>query len=218
MKLFRTIVLGLIVFTTTGALAQNKPFWNEIQDFKKQDSTKMPAAGGIVFVGSSSLRMWKNLESFYQSYKAINRGFGGSNLQQANMYINELVFPYKPRQVVIYSGENDIAEGTSAIETLNRLATFFSNIRNRLPEANIVFISIKESPSRAKFSDATVHANRLIKEYLLNYRNTKYIDVNSKMKTADGKLRPELFLKDMLHMQPAGYEIWIKEITPHLLK
>lgn len=210
--------LVLLLISSVTAFGQNKPFWNEVQQFKKNDSIAMPPKNGIVFVGSSSLRMWKELEDTYKSYKAINRGFGGSDLKQANDYIQELVLDYKPRQVVIYSGENDIAAGVSADDTYERFVTFFTNIRKKLPKANITFISIKLSPSRAKFSDVVLATNASIKAFIEKQKNAGFIDITSKMLDADGNNRPELFQPDMLHMKPPGYAIWTKEITPYLKK
>jgi lysophospholipase L1-like esterase len=209
-----------ILSPSTDLFAQETmpPFWKEIQNFKKQDSLSMPPKGGIVFVGSSSFTRWKDLENVYKKYNAINRGFGGSRITQANFYINDVIFPYEPRQVVIYSGENDLAAGSSAVELLNNFATFFSNIRKKLPNTQITYISMKLSPSRVQYADATIHGNKLIKDFLSHYKNTSFVDINPAMKAKDGSLRPELFVKDMLHMQPVGYDIWIKEITPHLIK
>ncbi|MCX2453105.1 GDSL-type esterase/lipase family protein [Pedobacter sp. PLR] len=199
--------------------AQQKPaFWKEIQDFKHKDSIAMPSKNGILFVGSSSFEKWAALETVFKDYQAINRGFGGSTLAQANYYIADLVYPYQPRQVVIYSGENDIAtDGVTAIETLNRFATFFNNIRLKYPEVPVLYISIKDSPSRTRYAATNAHTNLLIKDYLQHYPNTKFVDVNRKM-LHNNALRPELFLEDMLHMKPEGYAIWIKEIKPFLVK
>lgn len=215
-KLLKTLILFLLVSAT--ATAQNKPFWNDIQKFKRQDSALMPPKKGIVFVGSSSFTMWKDLEKVYKDYNAINRGFGGSTLKDANEYVEEIVLAYKPRQVVIYSGENDIASGTTADETFNRFNTLFDKIRKELPKAKITYISMKQSPSREKFKSELLKANRLIKEYIEKQKKADYVDVNAKMLDGDGNPRPELFLNDMLHMKQAGYDIWIKEITPHLKK
>ncbi len=216
LKLF---IVSCLVGLSTISLAQQKPaFWSDIQKFKAKDSVNAPAKGGILFVGSSSFTMWTDLEQVFKSYGAINRGFGGSNLVQANYYAKDIVFPYAARQIVIYSGENDIADGASAVEVLNRFATFFTNIRNQQPDVPVVYISIKQSPSRAKYGATFVHANALIKEFLNHYEATRFSDVDSKMHAADGKPRPELFKEDMLHMKPAGYQIWIKELAPYLLK
>lgn len=220
MNRFYSFLLLFTVLTSSISLAQDKPaFWKDIQKFKQADSIAMPPKNGIVFVGSSSFTNWKALETVFKDYKAINRGFGGSTLEQANYYIADLVYPYEPRQVVIYSGENDIAsDHTSALETLNRFATFFTNIRNKYPRAAVLYISIKNSPSRTRYAETMTHTNLLIKNYLAHYNNTHFVDVNSKMLDKNKQLRPELFLEDMLHLNPAGYAIWIKEITPYLIK
>lgn len=217
--LFRIFFIVLaFIGVSVQSFAQNKPFWNEIRQFQTQDSTAMPAKNGIVFTGSSSIRMWKDLETVYKNYGVINRGFGGSVIPQANDYINELVFKYKPRQVVIYSGENDIASGASAEQTLANFIAFFNNIRKGIPKTNIAYISMKLSPSRKKFSEEVIRANSMIKDFILKQKNAEYIDIATKMLDASGEMRPELFQNDMLHMKPAGYDIWVKEITPYLKK
>ncbi|MFP5078904.1 GDSL-type esterase/lipase family protein [Pedobacter sp. JCM 36344] len=210
--------LIVMVLISMSAVAQNKPFWNEIKEFEKSDSISMPRSNGIVFIGSSSVRMWSDLEQTFKRYDAINRGFGGSELTNANDYIKELVLVYKPRQVVIYSGENDVASGATSDKTYDRFVTFFTNLRKNLPKANITFISMKLSPSRAKFSKVILTANAKIKEFISGEKNAGYIDITSKMLDSTGANRPELFQPDMLHMKPAGYAIWTKEITPYLKK
>ncbi|MVN91972.1 GDSL-type esterase/lipase family protein [Mucilaginibacter aquatilis] len=216
LKFFFLLALSCI---TTFTIAQQKPaFWNDIQNFKKKDSLNAPAKGGILFIGSSSFTKWTDLEKVYKDYGAINRGFGGSTLVDVNRYVKDIVFPYQARQIIIYCGENDIAGGASAIETLDRFASLFTSIRNNQPDVPLAYISIKQSPSRTKFSSAFLHANALIKEFLTHYKATQFVEVDSKMHNKNGSLRPELFLSDMLHMKQPGYDIWIKEITPHLLK
>lgn len=216
-RLVFSLLMAGLVFQV--AFAQKKPpFWDDIQKFKQKDSISMPASNAVLFVGSSSFTKWVDLENVFKAYNAINRGFGGSTLAQASFYIENLVYPYAPRQVVIYSGENDIAiDQTSAMQTLDRFAIFFTRIRNKFPQAAILYISMKNSPSREKYAETINHANALIKEYLSHYRNTNYVDVNLKM-SYKGKPRPELFVEDMLHMNQSGYAIWTREITPYLLK
>jgi len=212
------LIFALLICLSANSFAQDKPFWKEIQNFKRKDSIAMPKKNGILFVGSSSFTKWTDLEKVFKNYDAINRGFGGSTLAQADYYIEDLVYPYQPRQVVIYSGENDIAtDGVSAQETLNRFASFFTHIRNKFTDIPVIYISIKNSPSRAEYAQTMIHANALIKEYLSHYNKTHFVDVNSKM-LKNGQLRPELFLEDMLHLKPESYGIWVKEITPLLVK
>jgi lysophospholipase L1-like esterase len=224
--MIRSLFLKLFLFTaftfliTGHTYAQDtRPFWNEIQQFKHKDSLNMPPKHGIVFLGSSSVRKWVNAETNFKDYQVINRGFGGSTLAQAIEYLDYLVFPYEPRQVVIYTGENDIAtDKVNAEETFQRCKTLITKIRDRLPNVPVVFLSIKQSPSRVQFTDVVLKANSLIKAYIEELPNAKYLDVNAKMLNEQGGLRPELFEDDMLHMKPEGYAIWEKELTPYLIK
>lgn len=220
MKRFYYLFFFVTVLICAESNAQNKPaFWDDIQQFKHSDSISRPPKNGIVFIGSSSFTNWKELETVFKDYKAINRGFGGSTLAQANYYIADLVYPHEPKQVVIYSGENDIAsDQITALQALDRFGAFFTNVRKRFPNAVVTYISIKNSPSRINYAATMTHANELIKNYLASYKNTSFVDVNSKMLTKNKELRPELFLEDMLHLNAAGYAIWIKEITPYLVR
>lgn len=194
------------------------PFWNEIQQFKKQDSINFPPANGVLFVGSSSFRMWEDLETVYKEYDVINRGFGGSNLLEAKYYAEQIIFPYRPRQIVIYSGENDIAGNVDAQQTLKRFVDLFETIRLKLPMVPIAFVSIKPSPSRMKFMPVMKESNQLIKTYLQKHKNTGYIDVFSLMLDDQGKPKADIFIGDRLHMNKKGYLIWQKAIEPYLIK
>jgi lysophospholipase L1-like esterase len=208
-----------LLFSAPIYAQDSRPFWGEILSFQHQDSISMPANNGIVFYGSSSIRKWVNAERDFKDLQVINRGFGGSTLAQASDYLNYLVFPYQPREVVIYSGENDIAmDHINAGETLHRLQTLVTKIRVNLPNVPIVYLSIKQSPSRTQYSQIVLQANTGIKNYLATISKATYLDVNGKMLDAKGGLRPELFEADMLHMKPAGYAIWEKELRPYLIK
>lgn len=212
--LFIAIALG----STTIAQQKAAPFQDEINAFKAKDASAMPAKGGILFIGSSSLRKWTDLEKVYAKYHAINRGFGGSTLLNAIYYADDIIFPYQPRQIVIYSGENDIAEGASPEITADRFKILFNEIRKKMPNVPIEFVSIKPSVSREKFMPEFMYANALIKTFLATQIKTHFIDVYNPMLTADGKPMPDIFLGDNLHMNQKGYDIWIKAITPFLLK
>jgi lysophospholipase L1-like esterase len=164
--------------------------------------------------------MWKDIQKDFTGYKVINRGFGGSTLPDVIRYVNDIVFPYHPKQVIIYCGENDLAESdtVSAATVTERFKNLFSLIRTKWRKVPIVFISIKPSPSRQYLMPKMVEANQQIKEFLDTQRRTKYIDVYSLMLTADGKPNAELFIEDQLHMNAKGYAIWKKAIEPYLKK
>ncbi len=216
--LFLLVALAALSLQLNAVAQDARPFWSEIEAFRKQDSLDMPAKNGIVFVGSSSFRMWQDAEQIFKKYQVINRGFGGSTLADAINYLDYLVFPYEPRQVVIYSGENDVANGVSATETFDRFKTLVTRIREKQPEVPLVYLSMKESPSRKQFRDTLLKANSMIKDYISTLPKAVYVDVNAKMLDKNGDTRPELFREDMLHMKKQGYDIWKKALTPYLLK
>jgi lysophospholipase L1-like esterase len=153
------------------------------------------------------------------AYTIINRGFGGSSLPDVIRYADDVIFPYQPKQVVIYCGENDVASGNVDSKLVfERFRTLFELIRSKLPGVPVVFISMKPSPSREKFAPVVVQANQIIKNYLWTQSNTIYVDVYKLMLDANGKPRPELFIEDMLHMNQEGYKIWQQALLPYLKK
>lgn len=199
---------------------QAQPFANEIAAFKKQDSASFPEKHSILFVGSSSFRMWQNIKNDFPGYSILNRGFGGSSLPDLIRYAEEIIFPYNPKQVVIYCGENDIASSdtVSSEMVLNRFKILFKMIRKKLPAVPVLFVSIKPSPSRWQMKDRMINANELIKKYLESEKNTKFINVWHAMLGTDGKPLPDIFIADELHMNENGYAIWKKIIEPYLEK
>ncbi len=213
----KSFLLFVALLSSSIVFAQQKaPFYEEIQTFKQKDAAAMPTKGGILFVGSSSIRKWENLEQVYKNYGAINRGFGGSQLNDAIYYADDIIFPYQPRQIVIYSGENDIAAGVDPATVTDRFKILYSLIRKKMPEVQVTFISIKPSISREQYWPQVIYANELIKTFLSKQQHADYVDVYEPMLADEGF--KEIFLNDNLHMNQKGYDIWIKAITPHLIK
>lgn len=215
--------VGLLALLFIGIVqlhAQQPPFYNEVQALKKKDSTSFPAANSILFTGSSSFTKWTDVQEYFPEFNIVNRAFGGSSLPDLIRYANEVILPYKPKQVVIYCGDNDLAASDTVTPALvlSRFTQLVAIIRKGLPKANILFVSIKPSPSRERLMPKMVKANALIKTYLAKQRNTGYADVYSKMLLSNGKPDPELFVEDNLHMNSKGYAIWQKVLYPYLLK
>lgn len=219
LKIFKRVLLFFLIIATSFSL-QAQPFASEIAAFKKQDSVSFPERHSILFVGSSSFRMWQNIKNDFPGYSIINRGFGGSSLPDVIRYAEEIIFPYHPKQVVIYCGENDIASSdtVSSEMVLNRFKILFEMIRKKLPAVPVLFVSIKPSPSRWQMKDRMIKANELIKKYLESERNTKFINVWHAMLGTDGKPLQDIFIGDNLHMNEKGYTIWKKIIEPYLEK
>jgi lysophospholipase L1-like esterase len=203
------------------------PFWKDIQNFKKQDSISFPAKHAILFIGSSSFTKWTDVQDYFPGYTIINRGFGGSTLSDQIRYANDIIFPYEPKQIVIYCGENDLASSdtVSAKLVFDRFQQLYDTILDRSPYVNILYVSMKPSPSRRHLFSKMREANAMINDLIKAHNNLKdrrllgtYIDVHTKMLDATGQPMPELFLADSLHMNAKGYAIWKKEIEPYLIK
>jgi lysophospholipase L1-like esterase len=208
----------LVVLINQVATAQ--PFANEIAAFKKADSINFPAGKQILFIGSSSFTKWKDVQNYFPGYPILNRGFGGSTLVDVNFYCKEIIYPYNPKQVIIYCGENDIASSdtvTTAI-VLQRFKMLFNNIRKQFPQLPITFISIKPCPSRWLLKERMIAANKKIKHFLKHQKYTQFINVWDRMLDENGMPMKDIFIEDDLHMNAKGYSIWQKVIQPILIR
>jgi lysophospholipase L1-like esterase len=216
------IVLFLLFFQAAfnPLIAQQPPFYYEIQAFKKQDSLHFPPKNAILFTGSSSFRLWADVQDHFPGYTIINRGFGGSSLPDVIRYANDIIFPYQPKQIVLYCGENDLAaaDTVTAQIVFHRFQTLFRLIRKKLPKVPVAFVSLKPSPSRQHLASKMVEANSMIKTFLQKQPQTVFIDVYSKMLKPDGSPMEDIFKDDNLHMNAKGYAIWKKTIVPYLVK
>ena len=217
-KIFKFSVLIIALFAAAPVFAQ--PFAAEIQKFKNQDKISPPPANAIVFVGSSTFRKWTDVSSYFPGYTIINRGFGGSTIPDVIFYANDIIIPYHPKQVVIYCGDNDLAfsDSVTADTVFENFRILFELIRRNLPGENIVYVSIKPSPSRVRLKEKMEKANLLIQTYLSINTNAYFVDVFPKMLYPDGSIMTDIFEGDCLHMNADGYSIWQKAITPYLSK
>ena len=219
---FKIAVLLVWIFLTGDQVRGQArlPFYDEIQQFKKLDSAHFPASNAILFVGSSSIRKWQDVQSYFPDKTIINRGFGGSQLSDLIRYANDIIVPYHPRQIVIYAGDNDLAYSDTITPSvvLARFETLFGIIRTSLPGVPVIYIAIKPSPSRERLMPEIVSANAQIKSFLQSKKAAVFIDVYHKMLGADGKPLKDIFLEDQLHMNAKGYHIWQEAIAPYLLR
>ncbi len=214
------LLLIVSVYTVSVQAQGNLPYWNEVQQFKKQDSIQFPSANQILFIGSSSFTNWKDLQQNFPSYPILNRAFGGSSLTDLIQYRYEVLYAYQPKQIVMYCGENDFAANDSVtVETvLQRFKTFFQLMRAKYKNVPFAYVSMKPSPSRAHLMPKYSEANKQIKKYLSNKPKTVFIDVYHSMLLADGTAMKNIFLSDSLHMNSKGYAIWKRKIAPYLIK
>jgi lysophospholipase L1-like esterase len=211
---------ALTAATVNAPVRQPPPFWNEIAEFKHQDSVQRPPSGAILFVGSSSFRKWTNVQSHFPGYTIINRGFGGSTLPDVIRYASEIIFPYHPKQIVIYCGDNDLASSDSVTADIvfNRFVRLYDLIRKRMPEVDIVYVSIKPSPSRLRLMPKMEEVNDMIRDFMAKHSHAVFADVYHPMLTPQGQPIDSLFLADKLHMNDKGYRIWQQILQPFLDK
>jgi len=224
MKLKFKYIIAFILFSgyLLPASAQQKeyPYAEDIQKFKDEDLQNPPPENAILFIGSSSFTIWKDVRDYFPGYTIINRGFGGSTILDQKHYIKDVVFPYNPRQIVIYCGENDIAysQRVTGQVVANRFKEYYSLLRDKYPKAEITYISMKPSPSRWEMADRFKEGNKLIREFLETEKRADYVDVWDSMLTPDNVPDTSLFLGDQLHMNEKGYKIWQRLIMPVLTK
>ncbi len=217
------LIACVLLFETLSSNAQtNKaiPFQDEIDIFIKKDSLQMPAANSILFVGSSSFNYWKDISNYFPDYPIINRGFGGSSLTDIIYFNQETILKYKPKQIYIYCGENDIAASDTITPQIvfERFKTLYTIIRthlgNKIP---VMYVSIKPSVARWNMEDKFVAANALIRNFINKQKHTEFLDVHSAMLDANGMVFKDIFIADKLHMNAKGYAIWQKIIAPTLV-
>lgn len=188
-----------------------------IAKFEAADRQTPVPQNGIVFIGASSIVRWSLPESFPElGAKAINRGFGGSLIGDSVHFADRIVIPYKPRIVVLYAGDNDVETSATAEQIAAGFTKFDQKVHAALPDARIIFISIKPSIRRWAFMDKIRGANALVKGYIGKHRHLVFVDIVPQMLGADGKPRPELLVADGLHMTPEGYKVWTAALKPHL--
>lgn len=212
------LLSAALVCTGSVAFAQSSTSkWEkEISAYEAADQKNPPKKGGIVFTGSSSIRLWKTLEKDFPHHNVLNRGFGGSQVSDAIQFVDRIVIPYEPRMVVMYAGGNDINEGESPEQVASDFKVFTEKVRAKRPNTRILYISIAGNPARWKQVEKVKQANKLIEEYCSNTPGLAYIDTFSKMLGEDGMPRPEIFTKDNLHMNEKGYELWRDIVGPYL--
>lgn len=199
-----------------------EPFADEIAAFEAEDKKSQPAPGSVLFIGSSSIRLWSTLAKDLPDLPVVNRGFGGSEISDSVHYSDRIVFPYKPKMIVMYAGGNDINAGKSPDQVLKDYQAFVAKVHAELPDTRLVYISINPSVARWSEEDKVLEANRLIRNYV-RHTNSKtlklnYIDSHSKLLSAEGKPKPEILRTDGLHLNTDGYKEWTAILRPRVMR
>ena len=187
-----------------------------IRSFETADLAARPPSGGIVIIGSSSIRLWTSLATDFPGMPVVNRGFGGSQLPEVTAFVGRIVTPYRPRQVIVYCGGNDISAGRAAADVLADYQALVRAIHAGTPTARIAYISIAPNPARWAKIETVKAANQAIKAWTTTDPRLTFIDVYPAMLGPDGQPKPDIFVADGLHMNAKGYAIWRAIVGPHL--
>lgn len=199
------------------ARESNHAQWNaEIAAFVAADRAQPPPAGAVLFIGSSSIRMWKTLAADFPEVRTINRGFGGSEIADSTYFADRIVAPYRPRAIVMYAGDNDIEAGNRPEQVRDDFAAFVRKARALDPGVPIAFIAIKPSIARKALLPQIRAANDLVRDYAAMQQGVAYLDVFTPMLGKNGQPQAKWFIQDGLHMNRSGYALWVGIVRPWL--
>jgi lysophospholipase L1-like esterase len=189
---------------------------NDMKAFEAMDQTNPPPKGGLLFIGSSTIKLWKSLPRDFPNHHVINRGFGGSEIVDATHFAERIIFPYQPRMIFIRAGGNDLWFGKSSEQVFSDFKGFVEKIHAKLPNTQVLFISLSPSIERLKQLDKEKAVNEMVKTYAATHERVKFIDTWSVPLGDDGKPSAEFFLTDKLHFNAAGYKRLIERVRPYL--
>ncbi|WP_435007593.1 GDSL-type esterase/lipase family protein [Tundrisphaera lichenicola] len=225
-----TVLLGLLAVPTDRSAAQEpaRPHSAEAHDYAKwekevaayeeADRQAPPPKGGILFIGSSTIRLWKTLAEDYPDYPVINRGFGGTEIVDSTHFADRLIFPHEPRQIFLRAGGNDIHNGSTPRQVAEDFADFVRVVHTKLPKTEILFIGWSPAPSRWGETDKYRELNRLVRAMALEMPRVGYVDAFDISLSPDGRAIPWLFVEDRLHFSPEGYKRLAERVRPFLTK
>jgi lysophospholipase L1-like esterase len=220
-KGMRNLLLILLLWPLLAMARDNRENehaqWNaDIAAFQAEDLAHPPTPGAVLFIGSSSIRFWKTLATDFPGVRTINRGFGGSEIDDATFFADRIVAPYRARAIVMYAGDNDLQDGDSPEHVRDDFVAFVSKARALDPGVPIAFIAIKPSVARKALLPKIREANALVREYAATQQGVAYLDVFTPMLDKDGQPQPQWFIADGLHMNRKGYALWVDVVKPWL--
>ncbi|MFM7073267.1 MAG: GDSL-type esterase/lipase family protein, partial [Planctomycetota bacterium] len=186
-----------------------------IRKFEAADAAAPPRRGGVVFIGSSSIVRWK-LDEAFPDAGYVNRGFGGSQLADSVRFADRILGPHRPSIVVLYAGDNDLANGKTPADVESDFVAFSQRVHTLSPTTRIVYLSIKASRKRWALADRIRDANSRVARLVARDSRMRFVDLFQPMLGADGEPRAELLDKDQLHLSPAGYALWNEKLGPVL--
>ncbi len=210
-----TIIFLLIATLYSNAQDPNR-LKNDIRELAGKEYNFSNNQKLVVFAGSSSIRMWKDVQSYFPGYNVINNGFGGSEFSDMLYFYDDVILKSKPEILFIYEGDNDINDNKKPGKILKEAKQLTVKIRKDLPDTRIIFISPKPSIARVHLKNEYIKFNKKLSKYCRNQDNIGFADVWYPMLDSHGNVYKDVFLEDGLHMNKKGYDIWAKVIDEFL--
>ena len=218
----RIVLIVLAVCAANVHIAENHEMaesrWESvIQRFEAADEMNPPPKNAILFAGSSSIVFWRSLAQDMAPLTVLNRGFGGSQMFELNMFRDRIVTPYEPRAVLVYEGDNDVAAGKQPAEILAEYRDFVEHLSEHLPDTDIYFIAVKPSVRRAHLWATMAEVNNALIALAGEHDHVRFLDTSTPMLNEDGTVMADLLIEDGLHMNEKGYAIWTDVVRPVLM-
>ena len=214
----KTVFIGVIACSSLAFALAPDPnpgrFAKDIELFGIWDGKNSFPEDAILFVGSSSIRMWPTASAF-SGKPIINRGFGGSEISDVIHYYDQVVGRYKPSRIFLYAGDNDIGGGKGADQVFRDFKLFAGRVRAELPETRLFFISIKPSVLRWNHWPTMTATNKLVRNYVADHRNMAYVDLATPLLDETGNPK-DVYMDDGLHLNEYGYQLWQQALAPYL--
>jgi lysophospholipase L1-like esterase len=214
-----TLIASLSLIGGIVPAADQSPsaMWEKaIRSFEAADKRYPPPKGAVLFVGASSIRLWKTLPRDFRDYNVINRGFGGSQIADCAFFADRIVIPYQPSAIVLHAGVNDLSSGKTPQQVCDDFRAFVEKIRTALPETPIAFLSINPTPAAWSQAEKQKETNRLIQSYIAGKNRLAFIDQWAALLGPDGKPRDDLHIRDHQHPNAAGYKIRAQVVGEYL--
>ena len=211
------LLLCLLLGCATATIHPTDAKWEAaVQSFEAQDRIRPVALGGVLFIGSSSIRRWESLAADFPDATVVNRGFGGSHIIDSVFFADRIVLPYEPETIFLYAGDNDVADGKDADTVFRDFRLFAKTVHRALPDTKIVFISIKPSIKRWHLAPTMKQANNLVQTFAQKDERLAFADIWTPMLNESGRPKKSLFVDDNLHLNREGYQVWKEVILPLL--
>ena len=218
-RIIAGLLIALLTLAAQAADTKHVDRWEkEIAAFEAADRVHPPQTNAILFIGSSGIRMWTTLARDFPEHHVINRGFGGSMIVDSTCFAERIVFPYKPKMIVLRAGTNDLAAGKTADQVIADFKAFVAKVREQLPDTDILYVGMNPTPARWKQHAREVAVNTAIAAFAKTTPHVLYLDTNDQFLDANGQPRADLIAPDKLHFNAAGYKTITALIRPYLPK